>query len=214
MQKLRVQNFSMSLDGFAAGPDQSIDNPLGVGGTRLHEWVFETAAGRRLMGDSGGEEGIDSDFMAAGDDNIGATLMGRNMFGPIRGGWDDDAWKGWWGPNPPYHHDTFVLTHHSRASIEMEGGTRFHFVTDGLQAGLERAFAAAGGKDVRLGGGVSTVRAALAAGLVDELHIPIVPILLGSGEALLAGMAAAMDAYECVELAASTRVVHARFVRK
>jgi len=214
MPKLRVHNFPMSLDGYAAGPNQSVDNPLGSGGMKLHEWVFETAAGRATMGEEGGEDGIDSDFIAAGDANVGATLMGRNMFGPIRGDWGDGTWKGWWGPNPPYHHDTFVLTHHPRESIEMEGGTTFHFVTDGLEAGLERAFAAANGKDVRLGGGVATVRAALQAGLVDELHVPIVPVFLGDGESLFAGMADAMQAYECVEVVASTRVAHTRFAKR
>ena len=214
MPKLRVHNFPMSLDGYAAGPNQSVDNPLGEGGTRLHDWVFETRAGRAMMGEDGGEEGVDSDFLAAGDVNIGATLMGRNMFGPIRGDWGDGTWTGWWGPNPPYHHDTFVLTHHPRESIEMEGGTTFHFVTDGLEAGLERAFAAANGQDVRLGGGVATVRAALRAGLVDELHVPIVPVFLGAGESLFDGMAGAMEAYECVELVSSPRVVHTRFTRR
>ena len=216
MARLRVHNFPMSLDGYAAGPNQNIDNPLGEGGPRLHQWVFATAtaAARATMGDEGGETGIDNDFVAAGDVNIGATIMGRNMFGPIRGDWGDDTWRGWWGPNPPYHHPTFVLTHHPRAAIEMEGGTTFHFITNGLHAGVERAFAAANGKDVRLGGGVATVRAALAASLVDELHVPIVPIFLGSGEALFAGMADTMDAYECVELTASSNVVHTRFARK
>jgi len=219
MPKLRVHNFPMSLDGFAAGPDQSLDNPLGVGGMRLHEWVFATRLGRAMMGEQGdeantGEEGIDNDFFAAGEENIGATLMGRNMFGPIRGDWGDESWKGWWGDNPPYHHDTFVLTHHPRESIVMEGGTTFHFVTEGLEAGVEQAFAAAGGKDVRLGGGVATVRAALRAGLVDELHVPIAPVFLGAGESLFDGMAEAMQAYECVELITSPRVVHTRFTKR
>ena len=214
MPKLRVHNFPMSLDGYAAGPNQNVDNPLGEGGMRLHDWVFETRAGRLMMGEEGGEEGIDSDFIAAGDLNVGATLMGRNMFGPSRGDWGDGTWKGWWGDNPPYHHDTFVLTHHPRESIEMEGGTTFHFVTDGLEAGLERAFAAANGKDVRLGGGVATVRAALCARLVDDLHVPIVPIFLGGGDRLFDAMADAMDAYECVEVVASTRVAHMRFTRR
>ena len=216
MPKLRVHNFPMSLDGFAAGPGQSVDNPLGVGGMRLHDWVFFTKAGRAMMGeeDGSGEEGIDSDFIAHADDNVGATLMGRNMFGPIRGDWGDESWRGWWGPNPPYHHDTFVLTHHRRDSIEMEGGTTFHFVTDGLEAGLERAFAAANGKDVRLGGGVATVRAALRAGFIDELHVPIVPIFLGAGESLFDGLADAMKAYDCEQVVASPRVAHTRFVKR
>ena len=151
--KLRVHNLAMSLDGYVAGPDQSLDNPLGVGGERLHEWVFATRTGRRMIGEDGGDEGVDDDFIARGDEGIGATIMGRNMFGPIRGPWGDDDWTGWWGDDPPYHHPVFVLTHHPRPSITMEGGTTFHFVTDGIEAALERAFDAAGGQDVRLGGG-------------------------------------------------------------
>src|SRR5438105_6166429 len=182
MAKLRVHNFAVSLDGYGAGPDQSLDNPLGVGGTRLHEWVFETRGGRQMIGEDGGEEGIDNEFFAEGVVGIGATVMGRNMFGPIRGAWDDDEWRGWWGDNPVYHHPVFVLTHHPRSPITMEGGTTFHFVDAGIETALEQAFEAAGGADVRLGGGVSTVQQYMRGGLLDELHVAIVPILLGTGE--------------------------------
>ena len=213
MAKLLVLNFAVSLDGYAAGPDQSVDNPLGVSGTRLHEWVFETRAGREMFGEDGGEEGVDSDFIARGFAGIGATIMGRNMFGPIRGPWEDDSWTGWWGPNPPYHHPVFVLTHHPRPSIPMEGGTTFHFVTDGIEAALERATDAAGDDDIRLGGGVSTVQQYLRAGLIDELHLPIVPVLLGRGERLFDNLDGGPDGYECVELTCSPAVAHVRLAR-
>jgi dihydrofolate reductase len=218
MPKVRVHNFSISVDGYGAGIDQSIDNPLGVGGTRLHEWVFQTRTGRDMLdgGDAGegGDTGVDDRFMAAGDEGIGATVMGRNMFGPIRGPWGDERWTGWWGDNPPYHHDVFVLTHHAHDPIEMDGGTTFHFVADGAEAALERALAAAGGQDVRIGGGVATVQQYLRAGLVDELHLAIAPVLLGRGERLFAGLDGALDAYEVVEVAASpSRVAHVRLAR-
>jgi len=189
MPKLRVNGFAVSLDGYGAGPDQSLQNPLGVGGPALHQWTFATRTFQRMFGSpEGGATGVDDDFVAAGFDNVGAWILGRNMFGPVRGPWPDDAWKGWWGPNPPYHVPAFVLTHHPRASIEMEGGTTFHFVTDGIHAALERARAAAAGRDVRLGGGVATIRQYLQAGLVDELHLALAPVVLGRGEALLAGI--------------------------
>ncbi|MGH8986705.1 MAG: dihydrofolate reductase family protein, partial [Acidimicrobiia bacterium] len=156
MPKLRVHNFTISLDGYAAGPDQSVDNPLGVGGKRLHEWAFATRRGRQMLGQDGGDEGLDNAFWAQGDIGIGATIMGRNMFGPIRGPWHSAEWTGWWGDEPPYHHPVFVLTHHPRPSIPMQGGTTFHFVDDGIEAALERALAAADGNDVRLGGGAAT----------------------------------------------------------
>lgn len=213
MPKLRVHNFAVSLDGYAAGPDQDLANPLGVGGTRLHEWVWETRAGQRMIGQEGGEDGIDNDFIARGDEGIGATIMGRNMFGPIRGEWPDDTWKGWWGDIPPYHHPVFVLTHHARAPITMEGGTVFNFVTDGVEAALERAREAAGDRDIRLGGGVSTVQAYLRAGLVDEMHIVIVPVLLGAGERLFDNLDGGPAGYECVEFVSSARVAHARLAR-
>ena len=213
MPKLRVHNFAMSIDGYVAGPDQSLDDPLGVGGPGLHEWVFETRTGRQMIGEDGGEEGVDDAFLARGDAGIGATIMGRNMFGPIRGRWEDDEWTGWWGDNPPYHHPVFVLTHHPRAAITMQGGTTFHFVDDGIEAALARALDAAGGDDVRLGGGASTVQQYLRAGLIDEMHLAIVPILLRRGERLFDHLAGGPDGYECLELVSSPAVAHVRFAR-
>jgi dihydrofolate reductase len=213
MPKLRVHNFAISLDGYAAGPNQSVDNPLGVGGTGLHEWVFQTRAGCQMLGMEGGGEGLDDEFVAQGDRGIGATVMGRNMFGPIRGPWSDDQWTGWWGDNPPYHHPVFVLTHHPRPSVTMQGGTTFHFVDDGIEAALERAFDAAGGNDVRLGGGVATIQQYLRAGLIDEMHVAIVPVLLGSGERLFDHLDGGPDGYECVEFVSSPSVAHIRFSR-
>jgi dihydrofolate reductase len=188
MSRLKVSCFSVSLDGYGAGPGQSLEHPLGRGGEALHEWVWPTRTFQRMFGNGGGSTGTDEDFAAAGFANVGAWILGRNMFGPIRGPWPDDAWKGWWGPSPPYHVPVFVLTHHPRASIAMAGGTTFHFVSDGIVAALARAREAAGGQDVRLGGGVATVREYLQAGLVDEMHLAYSPAVLGSGEALLAGI--------------------------
>jgi dihydrofolate reductase len=214
MAKLRVHNMSISIDGYAAGPDQDADNPLGVGGPALHEWVFATRTGRQMLGEGeAGEEGLDDEILAQGDVGIGATIMGRNMFGPIRGPWKDEQWKGWWGDNPPYHHPVFVLTHHARSSITMQGGTTFHFVTDGIEAALERAFEAANGADVRLGGGAATVQEYLRARLIDEMHIVIVPVLLGSGERLFDNLGGGPVGYKCVQLVSSPAVVHARFAR-
>jgi dihydrofolate reductase len=213
MSKLRVHNFSLSLDGYAAGPDQSLDNPLGVGGGGLHEWVFATRSFRRMHGlDGGGEQGLDDEFAAQGEVGIGATIMGRNMFGSVRGPWGDADWKGWWGDNPPFHHPVFVLTHHPRASITMQGGTTFHFVSDGIEAALERALEAAHGNDVRLGGGAATVQQYLRARLIDELHLAIVPILLGRGERLFDHLGDGPVGYS-VEFACSPAVVHARLLR-
>jgi dihydrofolate reductase len=188
MSRLRINCFSVSADGYGAGPQQSVDNPLGIGGMALHEWVFPTRTFQKMFGSGQGSTGVDEEFAAAGFANLGAWILGRNMFGPIRGPWPDDAWKGWWGPNPPYHVPVFVLTHHPRASLEMEGGTTFHFVTDGIHAALAQAKAAAAGRDVRLGGGVATIREYLRAGLVDDIHLAIAPVMLGSGEALLDGI--------------------------
>ena len=214
MPKLRVHNVAISLDGYAAGPDQDADNPLGVGGPALHEWVFATRSARQTHGvGNGGDEGLDDEFIAQGDVGIGATIMGRNMFGPIRGPWKDDGWTGWWGDNPPYHHPVFVLTHHARAPITMQGGTTFHFVTDGIETALERAFEAANGADVRLGGGAATIQEYLRARLIDEMHIAIVPVLLGGGERLFDNLGGGPVGYECVELVRSPSVVHARFAR-
>ncbi|WP_328404704.1 dihydrofolate reductase family protein [Nocardia sp. NBC_00403] len=212
MPKLCVRNFTISMDGFAAGAHQSLDNPFGVGGGKLHDWAFATRSARAAIGMEGGEEGIDNDFAAAGDAGIGATIMGRNMFGPIRGPWQDESWTGWWGENPPYHHDTFVMTHHPRPSVKMAGGTTFHFVDDTPQAVLRRAFEAAAGRDVRLGGGVRTIHQFLKDRLVDELDIVIVPILLGAGERLFDGMGT-LEGYTYSTLVASSAVMHARFIR-
>ena len=212
MAKLRVHNLAMSVDGYAAGPDQSLEQPLGVGGRRLHEWVFETRSGRRMIGEDGGTEGVDDRFIAEGVAGIGATIMGRNMFGPVRGSWPDDEWRGWWGDDPPYHHPVFVLTNHPRPPLTMQGGTTFHFVDDDIEVVLSRAMEAAAGADVRLGGGASTIQQYLRAGLVDELHVAIVPILLGRGEHLF-GELDAPEGYVCTEHLSSPAVTHVRFTR-
>jgi dihydrofolate reductase len=216
MAKLRVHNFCISLDGFGAGSDQKVADPLGIGGERLHEWVFTTRTGRSMMGLDGGDTGLDDEFMAQGEQNIGATVMGRNMFGPIRGPWaDDEAWTGWWGDEPPYHHEVFVLTHHPRASVSMAGGTTFHFVTDGVESALKQAFEAAGGKDVRLGGGVSTIQQCLRARLIDELHVAIIPVLLGTGERLFDNLGRDWpEGYEVTQFVASTAATHVRLTKK
>ena len=188
MPKLRVHCFTISLDGYGAGPDQSLGNPLGLGGETLHKWMLDTRTFRTMFGQDGGATGVDDDFTKRGFENIGAWILGRNMFAPSRGDWPDDNWKGWWGDNPPYHCPVFVLTSHPRPSITMDGGTTFHFVTDGIHAALKRATEAANGKDIRLGGGVATIRQYLQAGLVDEMHFAISPALLGGGEHLFAGL--------------------------
>jgi dihydrofolate reductase len=206
--RLRVHSFAISLDGYGAGPDQDLDNPLGVGGVALHEWVFATRTFRRMFGGEGGATGVDDDFAARGLVGIGAWILGRNMFGPIRGAWPDDTWKGWWGDNPPYHTPVFVLTNHPRASISMEGGTTFHFVTDGIHAALKRATDAANGMDVRLGGGVATIRQYLRAGLIDEMHLAIAPVLLGAGEQLLWGIDVLKLGYQCTEHVATPSATH------
>jgi dihydrofolate reductase len=211
MSKLRVHNLAISLDGYGAGPAQSLDDPLGVGGPRLHDWVFETRTWCRMIGLDGGGTGLDDQFMAEGEANIGATIMGRNMFGPFRGAWRDDQWTGWWGENPPYHHPVFVLTHHPRPSISMQGGTTFHFVDAGIEAALEQARDAARGKDIRLGGGVATIQQYLRAGLIDEMHVVVVPVLLGGGERLFDG---GSFGYRCVEFAPSPAVAHVRLARE
>jgi dihydrofolate reductase len=213
MPKLRVHNLAISLDGYAAGPSQSPDNPLGLRGLGLHEWAFATRTARRMQGLDGGEAGPDDDFVAQGDRGIGATIMGRNMFGPIRGAWGSAQWTGWWGDDPPFHHPVFVLTHHHRPSITMQGGTTFHFVDDGIEEALERAFEAADGADVRVGGGAATVQQYLRPGLIDELHLVIVPILLGGGERLFDNLAGGPEGYECVELVNTGSVAHARLSR-
>src|SRR5262245_56791287 len=199
MSKLRVNCFSISIDGFGAGPNQDAKNPLGEGGQGLHEWLTATRTFGSLFGDGGGATGVDDDFAARGLDNLGAWILGRNMFGPVRGPWPDESWRGWWGENPPYHTPVFVLTHHPRKSLAMEGDTTFHSVTGGIHEALERARKAAGSRDVRLGGGVGTIREYLRAGLIDEMHIAIAPVLLGSGEHLFAGLDMRELGYLCVE---------------
>ncbi|WP_029190482.1 dihydrofolate reductase family protein [Verrucomicrobium spinosum] len=211
MSKLRVHSFGMSLDGFGAGPDQSFENPLGVGGFDLHQWFFPTRTFQQMHGDGDGTTGIDNDFAQRGMTNIGAWILGRNMFAHSRGPWVDDGWKGWWGENPPYHVPVFILTHHARPSIEMEGGTTFHFVTDGIHAALARAKAAAGDKDVRIGGGAATIRQYLEAGLVDEMHLAIAPVALGHGESLLAGIDLRQLGYKCSEHVNSESAMHVVF---
>jgi dihydrofolate reductase len=213
MSRLRVAAFSVSLDGFGAGPNQSLENPLGEGGEQLHQWVFPTRTFQRMLGHEGGSTGVDEDYAQRSFENVGAWIMGRNMFGPVRGDWPDDQWKGWWGANPPYHVPVFVLTHHPRAPIEMEGGTTFHFVTDGIHAALQRARGSAGGRDVRIGGGVSTVRQYLQAGLVDEMHLAVSPVLLGRGEPLLAGIDLRALGFECTGHAAAPQAMHVVLTR-
>ena len=208
MTKLRVANFSISLDGFGAGPNQSMDEPLGQGGEELHEWLFPTRAFKSLYGKDGGETGTDDDFVAEGMSNLGAWILGRNMFGPVRGPWPDDSWKGWWGEQPPYHCPVFVLTHHARSPVTMQGGTTFHFVTDGIHAALARAREAAAGRDVRLGGGAATIQQYLRARLVDELHLAIAPVLLGRGEQLLAGIDLLALGYRLAKTVPCPRVTH------
>jgi dihydrofolate reductase len=213
MPKLRVQSFSISLDGYGAGPAQSLEIPLGVGGEALHEWLFPTRTFQKMSGNDG-ETGTDDDFAARGFADVGAWIMGRNMFGPIRGEWPDENWKGWWGGNPPYHCPVFVLTHHPRDPVTMEGGTVFHFVTDGIHAALDRATDAAKGKDVRVGGGVATVRQYLQDGLIDEMHLAISPILLGGGENLLAGIDMLKLGYRCTEHVPAAKATHVVLRRK
>jgi dihydrofolate reductase len=213
MSRLLVRNFSISLDGYAAGPHQDVDNPLGVGGTLLHEWIFATRSGNQMIGKEGGSEGLDDDFFSARASGVGATIMGRNMFGPIRGPWGESEWTGWWGDEPPFHHAVFVLTHHPRPPIEMRGGTTFHFVDDGIDAALSAAVEAAGDRDVLVGGGAATIRQYLRSSLVDELHLAIVPVLLGSGERLFEDLGPSTDNYHCVEHACSPAVTHVRIKR-
>lgn len=208
MSKLRVHCFGVSLDGFGAGPDQSLENPLGAGGENLHEWFFPTRVFQKMQGNDDGTTGIDNDFAERGFDGIGAWILGRNMFGPVRGAWPNEEWKGWWGEEPPYHTPVFVLTHYPREPIQMEGGTTFHFVTDGIHAALERAREAAGGLDVRVGGGSATIRQYLRAGLVDEMHMAVSPIILGSGESLLAGLDLAKLGYQVSEHVTTPAAMH------
>ena len=213
MSKVRVSSFAVSIDGYGAGPNQGLDNPLGVGGISLHEWHFPTRTFKRMHAfhPAHGEEeetGVDDDFAARALENVGAWILGRNMFGPIRGEWPDENWRGWWGDNPPYHCPVYVLTHHRRKSITMEGGTTFHFVTDGIHDALERARSAANGLDVRIGGGPQTIRQYLRAGLVDEMHLAIAPVVLGAGEPLFEGLDLRALGYECVQHVPSEKATH------
>ena len=208
MSKLRVNAFSLSIDGFGAGVGQDLENPLGAGGMQVFDWFFPTRTFQQMNGAEDGETGVDDDFAARGFENIGANILGRNMFGPVRGPWPDESWKGWWGDEPPYRTPVFVLTHHPRAPLKMAGGTEFFFVTDGIHSALEKAKEAAGGKDVRLGGGVATVRQYLEAGLIDELHLAIVPVLLGEGENLFGGLNLPALGYECAGKSDGARATH------
>jgi dihydrofolate reductase len=214
MPKLVARCITISLDGFSAAKGQALDAPFGKDGLRLMQWVFATRYFATMTGQEGGAEGLDNDFLMHSDDNIGATIMGRNMFGPQRGPWPNEDWKGWWGPNPPYHRPVFVLSHHKHSSFDMEGGTRFSFVNDGIESALRQAFAAAKGKDVRIGGGASTVSQYLKAGLVDELHFAQVPVLFGSGERIFEGLDGLSDRYEVAEYIPSKTVAHVRIVKK
>jgi dihydrofolate reductase len=208
MPKLRVLSFSVSLDGFGAGPHQDLEHPLGVNGPDLMEWFFKTRVWQKTHGQPGGETGVDNGIAEHAFDGIGAWILGRNMFGPVRGPWPDDKWKGWWGDEPPYHTPVFVLTHHARPPLQMAGGTEFRFVTGGIHAALEQAKAAAGKLDIRLGGGVSVVRQYLRAGLIDDLHLAMRPVLLGTGENLFEGIDLRARGYECVESVAGERATH------
>ena len=217
MSKLRVHSFGMSLDGYGAGRSQNLLNPLGVGGLALHEWAFKTRtfhAIHAMMDKDGGTTGVDDDFMARGFENIGAWIIGRNMFGPVRGPWPDNTWKGWWGDDPPYHTPVFVLTHHARTSLTMSGGTTFHFVTDGIADAFALAREAAGGKDIRLGGGVATIREYLRAGLIDEMHLACAPVLLGSGECLFGGMDLPALGYQVNEHVTTAASMHVMIAKK
>ena len=213
MSRLLVRSFAVSADGFGAGPDQDLEHPLGVNGGEMMEWFFHTHVWHQMQGEPGGETGVDNDLAARGMEGFGAWILGRNMFGPIRGPWPDENWRGWWGEDPPYHVPVFVLTHHPRPPLTMAGGTEFRFVTEGIHAALEQAKAAAGGRDVRVGGGVSTVRQYLEAGLIDELHLAVSPVLLGAGEHLWHGLDLRALGYECTEQRAGERATHV-FLRK
>jgi len=214
MSRLRVHAFSVSIDGYGAGRDQSLDNPMGVGGRAMHEWFFPTRTFQQMIGKDGGTEGPDNDFAVRGFANLGAWILGRNMFGPVRGPWPDESWRGWWGDEPPYHCPVYVLTHHARAPITMKGGTTFHFITDGFDAALDAARHAAGEKDIRLGGGVSTVRQGLRAGVVDEVHLAIAPVLLGGGEALFADLDLPGLGYERTEVVTTPKATHVVLLKR
>ena len=208
VSRVCVRSFALSIDGYGAGPRQDLQNPIGVRGLELMEWFFQTRAWRRMHGDEGGETGVDDSLAEQGFAGIGAWIIVRNMFGPVRGPWPDESWRGWWGDEPPYHTPVFVLTHHPRSTLDMAGGTEFHFITEGIHAALEQARLAAGGRDVRVGGGVSTIRQYLQAGLIDELHLAMRPVLLGSGEPLLQDLDLRALGYECTKSLAGERATH------
>ena len=214
MSKLRVNSFSVSLDGYGAGPSQSLQDPLGVGGMKLHHWAWGTRTLRTMFGNEGGSTGVDDDFARRGFENVGSWILGRNMFGPVRGEWLDDSWRGWWGDVPPYHCDVFVLTNYRRKPFKMDGGTTFHFVTGGIEDALQRARKAAGGKDVRVGGGAATIRQYLRARLLDELHLAIAPVLLGGGEAVFEGIDLPALGYEVTEHVATPAATHVVLTKK
>jgi dihydrofolate reductase len=214
VSRLRVHCFGVSLDGFGAGPAQDLEHPLGVGGTALHEWFFATRTFQTMHGKEGGATGIDDDVAARGFAGIGASILGRNMFGPVRGAWPDDAWRGWWGETPPFHVPVFVLTHYARPPLSMNGGTTFHFVTGGIHEALARAKEAAGPRDVRLGGGVATLRQYLEARLVDELHLALSPVLLGRGEPLFSGIDLTRLGYRCTEHVTTPGAMHVVLTRE
>jgi dihydrofolate reductase len=214
MSRVRVESFTSSIDGYGAGPDQSLDNPLGVGGEDLHDWIVSTRSWRQMHKKEGGATGIDDDFAARAGKNVGAWIMGRKMFGPIRGPWPDMDWKGWWGKNPPFHGPVFVLTHHARPPLEMEGDTTFHFVTGGIHEALHQARKAADELDVQISGGASTIQQYLRAGLIDEMHVAVVPVLLGGGARLFEGVDLRALGYECVQFVGSEKATHVVFERK
>jgi dihydrofolate reductase len=208
VSKFRVNAFSISADGYGAGAEQSLDHPMGVGGMQLHGWAFETKTFRAMLGKEGGGTGVDEDFAARSFENLGAWILGRNMFGPVRGGWGDESWKGWWGDTPPYHVPVFVLTHHVRKPLEMKGGTTFYFVTEGIEEAAKRAAAAAGGKDVRIGGGPSTIQQFLRAGVIDEMHLVFSPVLLGAGEKFFGNLDLVKMGFRVTKNVNSERVMH------
>jgi len=214
MAKVRVAGFSLSIDGFGAGPEQSLNDPIGKRGHELHQWIFGTRMFHAMIGKEGGSTGVDHDYAARSMSGFGAFILGRNMFGPIRGDWPDDSWKGWWGDMPPYHVPVFVLTHHARARLAMNGGTTFHFVTDGLDSALKQAKAAAAGKDVRIGGGVATIRQYLQAGAIDEMHLALSPVLMGEGENLFSGMNLHQLGFTSIKTVAGENATHAMMKKK
>ncbi len=214
MSRVRVAAFSVSLDGFGAGPKQDINNPLGIRGPEMFSWFFQTEVWNKMQGQSAGSRGVDNEMALKAFDNVGAWILGRNMFGPVRGPWPDESWKGWWGEEPPYHVPVFVLTHHARKPLTMEGGTTFHFVTDGIESALRRAKEAANGKDVRIGGGVATIRQYLTAGLIDQMHLALSPVLLGEGEHLFCGINLHELGFTSVKTVAGENATHVLMEKK